>query len=86
MVIYVEFYFIDLNCGFFVISFYGMFDWFDNYYEFLDVWRRIMGGKFGLGCGVVDYGNLLYFSGDGIREVVIVFLNIIYFRCVLFLR
>lgn len=83
MAIYVEFYFIDPDCGFLATSPYGMSDWFDNHHEPSDVWRRIMGGKLGLGCGVVDYGNSLHFSGDGTREAVTVPLNTTYLRCVL---
>ncbi|KAJ8301142.1 hypothetical protein KUTeg_020129 [Tegillarca granosa] len=54
---------------------YGLADWFDNNHEPSQLWRRIMGGKLGLGCGTVDYGNALYFSEDGTREVLTVPLN-----------
>ena len=59
-----------------------MVDWFDNHHEPRDIWKRIMGGNLGLGCGVVDYGNSLYFSGDGTREAVTVPLNTIHLRWV----
>lgn len=84
MAIYVELYSIDPDCGFLATSPYGMSDWFDNHHEPSDVWRRIMGGKLGLGCGVVDYGNSLHFSGDGTREAVTVPLNTTYLRCFMY--
>lgn len=74
----------DPDCGYLATSPYGMSDWFDNHHEPSDVWRRIMGGKLGLGCGVVDYGNSLHFSGDGTREAVTVPVNTTYLRMLQF--
>ena len=68
------------DCGFAGDSPYGLADWFDNHHTPSEIWRRIMGGKLGVGCGVVDYGNSLHFSGDGTREAVTVPLNTTYLR------
>ena len=50
----------------------GMLDRFDNRNMPTDYWRRIHGGYLGPGCGVVDFGNSLYFDGTGTREAVTV--------------
>lgn len=59
---------------------YGLFDWFDNHHDPSDSWKRILGGSLGLKCGVVDYGNALYFSEEGTREAVTRPLNTTYLR------
>ncbi len=46
----------------------GMLDRFDNRNQPTAFWQRILGGYLGRGCGVVEYGNSLYFNDDGTRE------------------
>ncbi|KAK3103287.1 hypothetical protein FSP39_018199 [Pinctada imbricata] len=77
--------FTDVDCDFLGDSPYGLVDWFDNHHEPKDTWKRVMGGKLGLGCGVVDYGNSMYFSGEGIREAVTVPLNTVHLRMLQFM-
>lgn len=50
----------------------GMLDRFDNRNMPTDYWHRILGGSLGPGCGIVDFGNSLYFDGEGTREAVTV--------------
>jgi hypothetical protein len=52
-----------------------MIDRFDNVNRPGGFWRRILGGALGMGCGVVDNGNSLHFSGDGSRMAQTVPLN-----------
>ncbi|XP_021361182.1 reelin-like [Mizuhopecten yessoensis] len=63
---------------------HGLLDWFDNHHKPRNIWRRIMGGKLGLGCGVVDYGNALFFNNEGTREAVTVPLNTTFLRMLQF--
>ncbi|KAL5013759.1 hypothetical protein ScPMuIL_008029 [Solemya velum] len=63
---------------------YGMIDRFDNNHEPNEYWQQILGGHLGIGCGVVDTGNSLYFSGDGTREAVTVPLNTEHLRVLQF--
>jgi len=51
----------------------------DNFNEFLndDLWSSVVGGIVTTpSCGVIDVGNCLYFSQDGIREAVTQFLDL----------
>lgn len=48
----------------------GMLDRFDNRNMPTDYWRRVLGGYLGPGCGILDFGNALYFNGAGTREAV----------------
>lgn len=50
----------------------GMLDRFDNRNMPTEYWRRVLGGYLGPGCGIVDFGNSLYFDGAGTREAVTV--------------
>ncbi|XP_070192277.1 reelin-like isoform X2 [Littorina saxatilis] len=50
----------------------GMLDRFDNRNMPTEHWRRVLGGYLGPGCGIVDFGNSLYFDGPGTREAVTV--------------
>ncbi|XP_060065663.1 reelin-like [Ylistrum balloti] len=63
---------------------HGLLDWFDNHHKPRKIWRRIMGGKLGLGCGVVDYGNALFFNDEGTREAVTAPLNTTFLRMLQF--
>ncbi|XP_050414411.2 reelin isoform X2 [Patella vulgata] len=46
----------------------GMLDRFDNRNQPTAYWNKILGGYLGRGCGIVDFGNSLYFNGPGTRE------------------
>ncbi|KAL8563520.1 hypothetical protein ACOMHN_064345 [Nucella lapillus] len=50
----------------------GMLDRFDNRNMPTDYWRRVLGGYLGTSCGIIDFGNSLYFDGPGTREAVTV--------------
>lgn len=63
---------------------HGLLDWFDNHHKPRNIWRRILGGKLGLGCGVVDYGNALFFNDEGTREAVTAPLNTTFLRMLQF--
>ena len=55
----------------------GMLDRFDNQnMPLMQFWQIVRGGALGRGCGVVDFGDSLYFGGDGTREAQTLQLNV----------
>ncbi len=53
-----------------------MVDRFENVNRPRSIWQIIMGGRLGIGCGVIGNGNSLYFDGDGRREARTVPINV----------
>ncbi|XP_064633067.1 reelin-like [Lineus longissimus] len=47
-----------------------MVDRFDTFYRPASDWQVIYGGRLGMGCGILDFGPSLYFSGEGSRQAV----------------
>ena len=55
----------------------GMLDRFDNQnMPLMEFWQSVRAGSLGTGCGAVDFGDSLYFGGDGTREAQTLELNV----------